>query len=77
MRRDIVAIMICFALFWVNDAAAQDCGKAREMLKDIHKVSKKIANEIGCRYVQAQAGLPKPLCKAALKKNSKLSKKRN
>lgn len=42
---------------------AQDCGKGHKILKQLQVQVEKIADEIGCTYVQAQTGVPKPLCK--------------
>ena len=63
--------LLTVSLFLIGNANAQDCGKARKILKDIHNVSKQIAHEAGCLYVKAQAGVPTPLCKTALKMNDK------
>ena len=53
--------LISFSL--IVPAVAQDCGKGREILKDIQAQAQKVADEVGCTYVMAQTGVPKPVCK--------------
>ena len=77
MSRTRIVLTLLGTLFFVVDANAQDCGKARGILKDIHKVSKKISKEVGCTYVKAQTGAPKPLCKTTFKTKENLRKKGN
>jgi len=60
-----------------STANAQNCGKGREVLKQLQLVVEAIADEIGCSYIQAQIGVPKPLCKAGAKLTHKAEKALN
>ena len=67
--------IVTFCIFTTHNTYAQDCGKAREVLKKIQSVGKKIATEIGCTYVNVQTGVPKPLCKVGMKVYDKAKSK--
>ena len=75
MRSKILMILASATLFALpTGALAQDCGKGREVLKSLQLMVEKVADEVGCTYVQAQTGVPKPLCKAGAKVTHKMEK---
>jgi hypothetical protein len=64
MKSLVVSVLIVVFLTLSSSVAiAQDCGKARVVLKAIMKAAKKVIDEVGCRYLQAQTGTPVIVCK--------------
>jgi hypothetical protein len=75
MRTGMLVALAGAVLFGAPAAAvAQDCGKGRAVLKKLQLMVEKVADEVGCTYIQAQTGVPKPLCKAGAKVTHKMEK---
>jgi hypothetical protein len=74
-----LTFLVAFAavLIFTTTASAQDCGKGRKILKEVQGAVEKVADEVGCSYLNAQVGVPKPVCKQGAKVVHKLEKKLN